>query len=198
MCNAKEEEDEDGATEVDKRLKDKRFMKTERAILRAFFGAKRRINTKKLAARAKISRSTFYRHHRNLQRVLPDVEKWLIEEFGEEAEKMSLAKRVKVRFLYYRLLSFIYRRRREFEAILERGDVRTIEKMVNELLPAVGKRYGINREGEEAIRVYEKEVAGVVETWILEDFSTSEKGVLKDMMYLTRTARERLGALGKH
>ena len=66
---------------TEKRLKDKRFKKTEEAILRVFFETKECISVKSLAIKIGVARSTIYCHHKSIREILPDYEKYILKEF---------------------------------------------------------------------------------------------------------------------
>ena len=160
----------------------------------AFFRAQKGLNGKQLAKAARVSRATLYRHHKGSQAVMPDIEQMVLEAYKKDIAKVM--KRGKVRGMFYRMLLFIEGHQKEFELIENRGDERALEEMVLELVPQVVRKYKIPAKYEEVLRIYEKEVTAVVETWILAGFSTSDMGVLKDIMYLTRSLRERLVKIG--
>lgn len=179
------------------RVTDQRYQRNEKAIRSAFFGAKTGAKVAELAKASGVSRATIYRHHKGMQAVMPDVEQEVLAEFDEEVAKIQGHKRVYVRVMYYKMLTFIYRNRQEFALIVKKGDERTLEEMVVELLPRVVRNFKIPAQYDEVIRIYEKEVIAVVETWIIDGFSTSEMGVLKDIMYLTHSVRGRLMKIGR-
>ena len=177
--------------------KNKHYWKTEDSILKAFFQTRSKQTVKKLTKRAKISRSTFYRHHENQYAIMPDLERKTVAEFGREMGKFTRAHSVQTRMLVYRMLNFVRKNGRECEMIVRRGDERTLEAMIDDLLPQIARANHIPTECEVLVRVYQKEITGIVETWILGNFRPGETEVLGDMMYMTNTARRRLMAL-KH
>ncbi len=149
-----------------------------------------------LAKKAEISRSTFYRHHKGLRWIMPDLEEYALADFAFQiAEQQSLSG-VKVRVLFYRMLSFIAKNREEFKLILERGDERTLEKMIDSLLPRIVRSYKIPSRNR-LVLIYKKEIVAVIESWILADFQESELEILNDIMYLTRSARQHLMPLNQ-
>ena len=186
-----------GVKGVNKTGKDKRFWKNEQAIQRAFFRAKRAIGAKLLARRAKVSRATLYRHHKNGYQIMPDIEQETLNVFEQQMSEVKLKKGVKVQWLFYRMLSYIRKNRTKFRVMVQRGDERILEQMVDDLMPKIVQNYHISMENEEMVRVYQKEITGVVETWILDGFEKSEMSILKDIMYLTRTARKHLMMIGR-
>lgn len=177
--------------------KDQRFWKNERAIQRAFFRAKRILSAKILARRARVSRATLYRHHKNVYQIMPDVERALIGLFEQQIGEARFKRGIRVQGLFYRMLLFIRKNRVESREVVRRGDERVLEQMVDELMPKIVRSYHIPMKDEEIVRIYQKEIVAVVETWILDDFRESEASVLRDMMYLTRTARQHLMAIGR-
>ena len=179
-----------------KKYKNKRFMETEKAILEAFYDSEGEGKVGKLTENAKIARSTFYNHHRNFYQIMPDLERKTLADFGREAES-ALGRNFQVQTLMHQMLVFIRRNRWEFQVIVDRGDERTLEAMIDDLLPRIAEVYHLPKESGEILRVYQKEITGIVETWILGNFRPGETEVLGDMMYMTNTARRRLMAL-KH
>ena len=179
---------------IGNREKDQRYQKNEEAIMSAFFRAQKGLNGKQLAKAARVSRATLYRHHKGAQAVMSDIEQMILEAYKKDIAKVM--NRGKLRVMFYRMLLFIEGHQKEFELIENRGDERALEEMVLELVPQVVRKYKIPAKYEEVLRIYEKEVTAVVETWILAGFSTSDMGVLKDIMYLTRSLRERLVKIG--
>ena len=179
---------------IGNREKDQRYQKNEEAIMSAFFRAQKGLNGKQLAKAARVSRATLYRHHKGAQAVMSDIEQMILEAYKKDIAKVMNGG--KLRVMFYRMLLFIEGHQKEFELIENRGDERALEEMVLELVPQVVRKYKIPAKYEEVLRIYEKEVTAVVETWILAGFSTSDMGVLKDIMYLTRSLRERLVKIG--
>lgn len=178
-------------------LKDGRYRKTEKALMDAFFDGQKRMSVAGLIKKAGISNSTFYRHHGSVQDIMPDIEERTVGDFTTDIQKVEMKKGVQVRFLYYRMLNYILQHKQVFEMIVDRGDERTLEAMVQDLLPNVIKNYHLPAKYAEMLAIYQKEVTAVVENWIKEGFSTSELGVLGDIMYLTKSARQRLMAIGR-
>ena len=191
------EDENKGVERTNKTKKDKRFWKNERAIQKAFFRAQEVIGAKLLAKRAKVSRATLYRHHKNVYRIMPDIEQETLNVFEQQMSEVKLKKGVKVQWLFYRMLSYIRKNRTKFRVMVQRGDERILEQMVDDLMPKIVQNYHISMENEEMVRVYQKEITGVIETWILDGFEKSEMSVLRDIMYLTRTARKHLMTIGR-
>lgn len=174
----------------------RRFWRTEQAILRAFFSSKRMLSARVLAKRAQISPSTLYRHHKNVYEIMPDLEKYMLKRYTRMIRGLMRQRGVQIKTLYAKTLIFIAQNQEVFEMIMERGCEGVIEKMVGKLLPKIRRIYQIPRNAKESLKVYENEVAGVIEVWLREGCKRPETEVLADVMYLTNTMRQRLLALG--
>ena len=62
---------------TEQKLKDKRYRKTEEAIVGAFFLAQDNLNPKKIIKVANISRATLYRHHKSVYNVVTDYKEYI-------------------------------------------------------------------------------------------------------------------------
>lgn len=170
-------------------MKDRRYRKTEGTILEVFFGeAGNNITMKKLAELAGLPRSTMYVHHHAIKEIIPDYERYVLLEYIINIKKKL--KNPELKFLYLDLLLFIIRNRNIFEMFLKFGDREILVKMLEELKMVVG---GSDR----VFRIFVSEVIEIIFEWGREGFPEDElEKVLTDIMYLTNTAKERLGPLG--
>ena len=89
---------------TEKRLNNKRFKKSEEALIRAFFSERRRLNARVIMKRAKISRSTLYRHHRTIYDIVPDYEDFILVKYNRLMRKLTDKKRTNMRIIYYQML----------------------------------------------------------------------------------------------
>lgn len=74
---------------TEKKLNNKSFRNTEDKILRLFFAKHMLISIKELAMKIGIARSTVYRHHRSLERIIPDYEIFLMQKYRRAMRKVS-------------------------------------------------------------------------------------------------------------
>ena len=73
---------------------------------------------------------------------------------------------------------------------------RVVERMVMEVRGKIMEMCHLPKNAEKMLRIYAKEVAGIVEGWGERGFLEGEVGgALDDMMYLTETMRGRLGPI---
>ncbi len=177
---------------TDKRLKDQRFRKTEEAITEVFFSSKRILSARVIAKRARISRSTLYRHHGSVYEILPDYEEYILEKYSRLMRGLLRRKGIRMKTLYYQMLIFMMKNKDIFKMIIERGSGSVVEEMVQGMGTKIVEVYKLPKNHEKMLAIYEKEIVGVLERWVKNDFKSDEMSVLDDIMYLTETLRSRL------
>lgn len=182
---------------TDKKLKDQRFRKSERAIIKALFSSKRILGARVIVKRAKISRSTLNRHHGSVCEIVSNYEEYILEKYNRLMLGLIRKKGIRVRTIYYQILIFVIKNRDVFKMVIEKGDGKIIEKMVRKIEPKLMEVYRLPKNCEKILAVYEKEIIGVVEGWMRGDFKEDEMVILGDIMYLTETMRSRLMPLAK-
>lgn len=180
---------------TDKKLKDRRFRKTEEAILRAFFSNKRVLSARVITKRARISRSTLYRHHGTVYEIIPDYEAYILAKYCKLIDGLIKRREIKIKTIYCQMLIFILRNKGLLEKIVEKDGGELIEKMVKMLEPKIKEVYSLPKNCEKMLKIYEKEITGLVESWIKNDFYGGEMIILGDIMYLSNTFRLRLRPL---
>ena len=181
---------------TDKRLADKRFRRTEEAILQAFFESRDHIGVVGIAKKAGVARSTVYGHHRTAREIVPDYERYILRKFRETVKKMDLKRGVKIETVFTRTLVFIVANKRYFSIVLKGGDKAVFGKMVDELKELLVDAMKVSKKQREVFAIYGSEIAVIMSEWCVQGFCYEEIGRQVDnMAYLTRTARMRLGAL---
>ncbi|MBQ3348302.1 TetR family transcriptional regulator [Candidatus Saccharibacteria bacterium] len=182
---------------TEKRMRDKRFKRTEEAILRVFFEEDNYISIEEIAKKVGVARSTFYHHHRAIREIIPDYERFLLRRYRRRVRRLLKKDNVRMKILYFEMLTFMARHR-EALGTLERDNRReVIAKMIQELAPKMDRLGSANDAHGKIMRVYQSEVVEIVRMWGEEGFSNEKiEVVLKDIMYLTETARVRLKPLG--
>lgn len=179
-------------------LKDKRYRRTEEAIIEVLLKSREMPSTRELTRKARISRSTLYRHHRAMPAIIPDYEKEILRRYRRIIRKLSRQRSIELKRVYLRTLFFIMRYKRVFRILFQHEGGRVVEKMVMELQGKIMVACSLPKNSEMTIRIYAKEVTGVVEEWGEGKFAEEEiTRVLGDIMYLTETMRQRLGVLRK-
>ena len=111
-------------------MQNRRYRKTEEAILEVLLKAKEMPSTGELTKRARISRSTLYRHHRAMPGIIPDYERDILAAFKREAKKFSGHKELNLESFYLKILIFILRYKRVFKILFRYSGDRVVETMV--------------------------------------------------------------------
>ena len=179
---------------TDKKLGNQRFRQTEEAVLGAFFGSKKVLNARIIVKRARISRSTLYRHHKTVYEIVPDYEEYILEKY-DNLMRGLIKRNIRLKTAFHQMLIFILRNKRVFKIIMDKGNENILEKMIRRMEPKIVKIYRLPEDCGKMLRIYEKEIAGVIDGWRRGGFVEDEMRVLADIMYLTATIRQRLGAL---
>lgn len=170
-----------------KRLADRRFRKTEEAILKAFFEYDHYITINQMALRAGVARSTVYNHHHGVSKIIPNYEKFILLQYSRLVKKSLARPSARIKTLYIQTLSFILQRRDIFAIFIKAGNITIFEKMVRKLRPTS------LRDSDKVLDIYTSEVAKLLFRWGQHNFDEAEfETVLRDILYLTTTARERL------
>ena len=176
---------------TEKMMKDKRFRRTEEAILTAVIPIKGELSVSRIVKDASISRSTFYHHHKTVQSIIYDYETYIIKQFLKLINRWNQNQRLKV--YYEQTLLFINANKVVVDYLLERGKSTIIEDMVKIIEPMIIRTYKIPKNRELMLAVYRKEVLGIIEEWRKIGFKNEEmKKVLGNIMYLTESLRGRL------
>ncbi len=181
---------------TEKRLKNRRFIKTEEAILKVFFEEDRYVDVIRIVKKAGVSRATFYRHHKAVRMILVDYEKYAMRRYDRLIYKLVRKKNMTMRMLYVRLLIFIVQNREVYSLVLKSADKRLVEKMVKRLQPKMVSFMRLPGNSEKIFDVYANEVVGLIWRWMERGMKDMEiEMVVRDIMFLTETARVRLSPL---
>ncbi len=178
-----------------KGMSNKRYRQTEEAILEVLLKSKEIPTVQGLTRRAKISRSTLYRHHRAIPGIIPDYEKEILRDYKKLIKKLFKQK-TNLKNIYLRTLFFILQHKRMFKILFKYEGGRIIEKMFFELNSLIIETAYLPKNSEKIFKIYIKEVAGIIETWSEKNFSETEiSKIQKEIIYLTETIRPRLGQI---
>ena len=201
------------------KLKDKRFYATEKAIFHSVAGGATK-EIEMITVTAKISRATFYRHHEAAHTIEGDyerlVEMWvrgLVKRMSASSngqKKVGANNNSKrglgvgssdvriLRKVYFELLFFMYKHRELFSYFLMRENTRVYSKIIKEAKPLVMNIWRAARWMEGVYEIYAGEVVGVMVRWGMDGFPEEEMmEALDNIMYLTVTAKERLGRFAR-
>lgn len=177
-------------------MRDKRYRNTEEAILEVLLESKTIPSTKEFARRAHISRSTLYRHHRAIPGIIPDYEKEILILFRQEIKKTLKHQRLDIGGVYLQILLFVIRHKRIFKILFKYGGDKAAESMILAVKDQIAQLQHLPKNSSRMLRIYAKEVAGIIEAWGEKDFSKHEiSRVQKDIVYLTTTMRQRLSPI---
>ena len=98
-------------------MANKRFQKTERAIFVAYYKLRDFPSARKVARRAKISCSTFYRHHSSPYHISQDYENYLLKSYSSKIKKLINAKNTETNTVFLRTLVFVTAHRVIYKAL---------------------------------------------------------------------------------
>lgn len=176
-----------------KKFQNYRFRKTEEAIFNAFSADKKMPTPGVLARRAKISRSTLFRHYKTIYEIIPSYEKRIYRKYTKMMKVILEDKKAKIREVYLKILIFIVTNKKVLKAILKRKGGAIFEKMIWRLERRICADYFLPKKSEQIFGIYVKEIAGVLEEWGKQDFDKNEiEIILNKIMYLTDTIKTRL------
>ncbi len=176
-----------------KKIQGCRFKRTEEAIFDAFFANKKIPTPGLLAKRARISRSTLFRHYRTVHDIVPSYERRIYCRYVKRIEKILKKEQIKTRDIYLNFLIFVVANKKEFKLILAHKDSVIFEKMIWRLENRICDSYFLPQNSKQVFGIYTKEIVGLLEEWGKRDFNKNEiESVLKNIMYLTETIKVRL------
>ncbi|MBR2994507.1 TetR/AcrR family transcriptional regulator [Candidatus Saccharibacteria bacterium] len=179
---------------TDKKLANKRFMRTENSIIVAFLLAKGRISVSTIVKNVGISRPTFYRHHDTLNEIAPDYEDYIIKKFSQLIKPILRRKNKDLKMIYQKILVFLYYNKRIINFIYQYGDNRIIEKMIIQLKPYIISNYRLSDEN--LFNIYNKEVTAIIERWIQDEYDIfSITRTVENVSNITKTAYSRLAPI---
>lgn len=181
---------------TDKKLSNKKFRKTEEAIIMAFFTSKSLLSVNRIIKIAGVSRSTFYRHHQNVYAVVFDYEKYILKKYTRMTKKFTKKKSAKLRNIYCNMLIYIRAYNKVITFITKYGDPCIFEKLILVIKPILIKSSTI--KDDLIFDIYIKEVSGIIEKWVDTDFDKNEIiSTVNKIMYLTNVARTHLLPIAK-
>ena len=181
---------------TDKRLANKRFRKTEEAILRVFFEENIYIGMGELAEKAGVARSTIYHHHKTVRGIVVDYERYILRKYKRTMAKVLRTKDTSMRMLYNKTLMFIMQNRQIFLIVIRGGRNEVFDKMMMAIRLTIEDIEKLPKNAEKIFDVYAGEVGALLKRWSKKEFREEEvEGLLRDILYLTKTMRVRLKPL---
>ena len=180
----------------DKRLNNRRFYRTEEAILKAFFGGSDCISVGRVAQKAGVARSTFYHHHQAVDKIITDYRNYILVKYRRAIKGISDSKAVSTRILYTKTIFFIIQHKKIFKILLMGEDNKVFENMLVRLQPVLVDLMRLPKNSKKIFMVYTSEVAVLLNDWCKNGAREDEiQHLLDELLYLTDTARLRLKIL---
>ena len=176
--------------------KDKRYREIEEKILQLFFEYGYSLTASMVAEKLGVARSTFYRHHKTVQDILPDYIKLILEDAKVDCKGSDEGC---VQKFFMGVLILIVREKEIFLIFLkmQNREILVLILLRNEKL--LLKYADFRVEAGSIYNIYVNEVVAVVDDWGKEGFPCNKVNVvLGDIMYLTRTMKVRLGPLVRY
>lgn len=178
---------------TEKRLRNRRFCKTEEAILKAFFDYDNYISVGKMAERAGVARSTFYHHHKTVNRIVVDYRNYTLNKYGRMAKRLLMMKNISTRVLYEYMLIFIMQNKKLFKILMAGNERNIFMRMIEKIKPKLFDIMRLPKNAEKLFLVYTGEVAVLIDAWCKNGADEGEiEKLLDEILYLTKTARVRL------
>ena len=185
-----------GSGITEKRLANRRFRKTEEAILSVFLSKDIYIGVNEMASKVGVARSTIYHHHRTIREIVPDYEKYILKKFSRVVRKKL--KTIGVREIMMGMLIFIVQNKKIFRLLFKSGDERILNELMMKMKPKIVNKMRLPKNCDKMYSVYTGEIMAIIKKWGADGFSETEMGgVLGDIMNLTETMRNRLSFLLK-
>ena len=186
---------------TEKKMADKRFYKTEKAIFVTYYHyykTQYHCSAKTLAHRANISRSTLYRHHPIPKNILSDYESYLLKSYASNMKHVLSRESTSLKMLFLRSLAFISAHEKLFQLLFKHEQKTIIIKIMNKLKVHIIKEWHQNTVKDAMYVVYSNEILGIIEMWARHNFSHQEIDIiLNDILLLTNTAPHRLSLVTK-
>ncbi len=176
-----------------KRLNNKKFFRTEDAILKVILREKDYMGLGTMAKKVGVARSTVYYHHRAIKEIVPDYKVYILMEYKRMMRKALKNNDIRIKQVYLKMLTFIMINRRLFMVFDKMGDKSEMSKMVDELRTKIEEVTGLPHSSEKVFVVLRGELLAILEKWGESEYDEMMiEEVLGDLSYLTNTARNRL------
>lgn len=179
---------------TESKLRNKRFRRTEEAIILAFFTTRELLSVERLIKLAGISRSTLYRHHHTIYEIAPDYERYIFKKCKRFVQRLKVSKQVRLKQFYQNFLIFLRVHHKIIIFLLKYGSPNLIEKMLQMSKPKIPS---LNRiHNDEIFIIYTKEVSAVIEEWLSRGADKDEiLPTVNKIIYLTNSVETRLSPL---
>lgn len=178
--------------------KDKRYRKTEDKINQTFQSTIHEnpqticLRPANFIRRAKISPSTFYRHHKNLDAALLHYDKKIFKKYYRYFRSIQKF-RPNLNFNITAFLKFINENQEYFNIVFKRHNSEALFKMFKLLEEQICQEYNIPKNTPKTFKMLFFEVYNLLENWQKTNFDISEIDILKkDIFTLLCTASKRI------
>ena len=183
---------------TEKKLRDRRFRRTEEAILKVFFEEDVYIGIDSLAKRIGVARSTVYHHHKKMREIVPDYRKYFLRNYKRGISKILSKKDLRINTLYEYIAYFLLRYKMEFTVLLKGKDHETLVQIMSIIRNKIESAMRLPKNSDKIYSIYASEVVELIRDWAVKGFSEQEiVKLVSDIMYLTTTMRERLMPINK-
>ena len=177
-------------------LSNRRFCKFEDAIVRVFFKHGGYTNVRRLTSEAGLVRTSFYKHHKTVARVIPDYEEYIYRKYSKAIQKYLRKNGISVKGLYRRTLFFILKERKIFRILVRAEDKKIFVRMVTRLKNYIDELDGLSGNTKNIYDIYSGEIAEIIFIWGKAGFEKETvEQVLDDIMQITTTMRVNLTKL---
>lgn len=174
-------------------MQNRKFRKKEEAIFLAYYCLRDYPSVKIIAKRAKISRSTFYRHHKAPHSIPSDYKNYLLSSFSCKISPLLKKKEPPMQLIFLRALVFIHGNRNVIRILFIEGHKEVVADIIDRIKVQLLVGWHYSCCSDRFYQVYKNEIVGIIEVWAGRDFAIDGLGeALDDILFLTQTAPKRL------
>ena len=180
-------------------MANRRFRKTEEAILEVVCKEDYYVGTDIMAKKAGIARSTFYLHHKTAKHILPDHENYLMRKYSRMVTKLLKNNRLCTRVLFMDTLIFMVQNKKIFTMLIHNDRTTIFGAMLEKMKAKLIKTMELREESDKIFVVYSGEITTLICEWAKNGMDVEKiEELLDDIMFLTETAGKRLRAIEKN
>lgn len=181
-----------------KRLKNRRFFRTEIAILEEYFKNDCYISVRVLVQHIKVARSTFYNHHRRIKDIPTDYRLYILRKYNRLVNKIMHEKQFNLNDAIRSVLIFIIRNKSAFHVLIESNQTEIFDEMITKLQPFIIRTLSLSNKNDKLYRIYTGEITKILSDWGKKDFKDNDFDIIyRDVCVLTKTLPKRLQMLAK-
>lgn len=179
---------------TEKRLKNRRFKRTEEKILEAYFEGECTLCG--LAKRIGVARTTVYFHHHRIASIPVDYQHYILYIYKKALTRIEKSSDLKIESVFEITLFFILQNKELFQVALRTGDTLVYRKMMIMLRPLIIEAIRLPKNSKRMFNVYAVSVAELLDEWGKSGFKEAEmKELLKNILFLTKTFRTSLAPI---